>query len=276
MLVVLAGAQAFLCNAPAGHHFVWSRQVPAKMRVGPPWARRSLRQDGGAAVFEEEKPEAPTASPAAEGASPAANVIDTSVMKGVVVPTNSVSPAAEGASPAAEAASPAAEGASPAANGIDTSVMQGVVVPTKKPKTINKPAPTGLFAPLVVGAAAVMGRQELNEMRAKVIGQHTKVISAFVDTSESQFGQLVLGRMFEYADKDGNGTLDKEEVRAALHDLGFDFLAEKQVSGIMGRADVDGNEVIDFEEFVKDAPKTLRTNLVKLAKKNGHDLGFLA
>lgn len=29
-------------------------------------------------------------------------------------------------------------------------------------------------------------------------------------------------------------------------------------------------------QFVKDAPRTLRTNLIKLAKKNGHDLGFLA
>ena len=35
-------------------------------------------------------------------------------------------------------------------------------------------------------------------------------------------------------------------------------------------------QVIDFEEFVKETPKTLRTSLVKLAKQNGHDLGFLA
>jgi hypothetical protein len=33
--------------------------------------------------------------------------------------------------------------------------------------------------------------------------------------------------------------------------------------------------VIDFEEFAKAAPKVLRTNLVKLAKQNGNDLGFL-
>merc|ERR1719331_3733092 len=116
-----------------------------------------------------------------------------------------------------------------------------------------------------------MGRQELNEMRAKVIGQHTKVISAFVDTSESQFGQLVLGRMFEYADKDGNGTLDKEEVKAAMHDLGFDFMNQKQIDQLMKSADKDKNEVIDFEEFVKGTPRALRVNLVKLAKKNGHD-----
>jgi Ca2+-binding EF-hand superfamily protein len=82
--------------------------------------------------------------------------------------------------------------------------------------------------------------------------------------------------MFEYADKDGNGTLDREEVEAALKDLGFDFLTEKQIDTLMKRADEDENMVIDFEEFVKETPTTLRKSLVMLAKKNGHDLGFLA
>merc|ERR1711988_417997 len=99
---------------------------------------------------------------------------------------------------------------------------------------------------------------ELKEFRASMISKHSKVINYFVDTSESPFGQLVLRRMFEYADKDGNGTLDKDEVTAALKDLGFDFYDEKQV--------------IDFEEFMKETPTTLRRGLVKLAKKNGHDL----
>ena len=82
--------------------------------------------------------------------------------------------------------------------------------------------------------------------------------------------------MFEAADADGNGTLDKQEVRDALHALGFKFVQAKQVDKIFERADLDGNEVIDFEEFVKETPKTLRTSLIKLAKQNGHDLGFLA
>jgi len=120
-----------------------------------------------------------------------------------------------------------------------------------------------------------MGEQQLKELRANVITKHSKVIADFVDTSSSPFGQLVVQRMFEYADKDGNGTLDKEEVKAALKDLGFDFYSEKQVKQIMDNADADKNDVIDFEEFVKATPKTLRTSLVKLAKKNGHDLGFL-
>ena len=84
-----------------------------------------------------------------------------------------------------------------------------------------------------------------------------KVIGNFVDTSESKFGQLVLKRMFEYADKDGNGTLDKDELRAALYDLGFDFLDEKKIATLMGKADQNNDEVIDFEEFVKGSPKAL-------------------
>lgn len=150
--------------------------------------------------------------------------------------------------------------------------VSGRVVATTK----RKPAQQGIFAPLVGGAKAVMGEKELNSLRGEVIKEHSKVISAFVDTSESQFGQIVLKQMFEAADKDGNGTLDREEIRDALHALGFRFIQDKQIDKIFERGDVDDNQVIDFEEFVTEAPKTLRSSLVKLAKQNGHDLGFLA
>merc|ERR1719375_1706426 len=168
------------------------------------------------------------------------------------------------------------------------SAVSGVVVPTtplpkpkaekasKKEKKETRAAwQEGLVAPAVLGAKKVMGEQQLKEFRASVIAKHSKVIGQFVDTSESDFGQIVLKRMFDYADKDGNGTLDKEEVKGALLDLGFDFLDEKQVDKLIKNADQDQNDVIDFEEFVKATPKALRINLVKLAKKNGHDLGFL-
>jgi hypothetical protein len=148
-----------------------------------------------------------------------------------------------------------------------------------KPKK-EKPKKTeawkeGIFAPGVLAAKAVMGEQELKELRAAVIKKHSKVIADFVDTSESQFGQIVLKRMFEFADKDGSGDLDREEIKSALQDLGFDFMDDKQVDALMKKADSDKNAVIDFEEFVTSTPKALRVNLVKLAKQNGHDLGFL-
>ena len=44
----------------------------------------------------------------------------------------------------------------------------------------------------------------------QIISQHSKVIGKFVDTHESKFGQIALKSLFEAADKDGNGVLDKE------------------------------------------------------------------
>jgi len=153
------------------------------------------------------------------------------------------------------------------APGNSVKLEKGAVVPVVK---------VGLFAPLVKGTKAVMGEKELNKLRAEVIAQHSKVISAFVDTSDSPFGQIVLKQLFEAADKDGNGTLDRGEIRDALHALGFTFVEDKQLDQIFKRGDLDGNQVIDFEEFVKETPKTLRSSLIKMAKTNGHDLGFLA
>ena len=136
-------------------------------------------------------------------------------------------------------------------------------------------AKQGLFSPAVEATKAIMGEQELLEFRAKVILEHSKVIGKFVDTHDSKFGQIALKTLFDAADKNDDGTLDVDEVRGALNALGFTWLDEDKSGQLVGRADVNGDEVIDFEEFAKAAPKVLRTNLVKLAKQNGNDLGFL-
>ena len=64
-------------------------------------------------------------------------------------------------------------------------------------------------------------------------------------------------------------------VAAACNALGFSWIDEEKSSTLVSRADVDENEVIDFEEFINTTPKVLRANLVRLAKENGNDLGFL-
>ena len=117
---------------------------------------------------------------------------------------------------------------------------EGVKQRTPVPR---KTVTSGIFAPAVKASKTVLGEKELNKLRGKVIAEHSKVISAFVDTSESGFGQLVLKQMFEAADKDGDGTLSKEEVREALHALGFKFIKEKQIDMVFERGDLDGNEV---------------------------------
>jgi len=141
---------------------------------------------------------------------------------------------------------------------------------------MGKDAADGLFSPIVKAAKKVLGETTLNKVRGDVIGQHSKVISAFCDSSESAVGKIALKQLYRLADKDGNGKLDKDELKEALQSLGFTHLGDAQIDGIFARADADGSTEIDFEEFMAEAPKTLRTNLIKLAKTNGNDLGFLS
>jgi Ca2+-binding EF-hand superfamily protein len=105
---------------------------------------------------------------------------------------------------------------------------------------------------------------------------HTEVIGNFVETYDTPVGRSVLKSLFGVADVNKNGTIDEEELAAALHALGFSWLQSKQVAGIFKRADLDENGSIDFDEFMKEAPKTLRTNLIKLAKKNGDEMGLMS
>ena len=137
-------------------------------------------------------------------------------------------------------------------------------------------AQDGIFTPLVKLTKNIVGKERFLPFRAKVIAEHTKVIQAFVETSDSPMGCMALKKLFELADVDGSGAVDREELKAALLKLGFDHLGDKQIDAILARADADDNCVIDYDEFVAEAPKTLKVNLVKLAKSNGSKLGFLS
>ena len=133
----------------------------------------------------------------------------------------------------------------------------------------------GIFSPLVYLSKDIMGEDKLNKLRAEIISMHSKVIKEFVDTSETRFGLFAMVVLFNIIDKNRTGTLEEEEMEEALRALGFSWLKEKHTEKIFKRADTDGNGAIDFEEFAAETPKTLKTNLVKLAKKNGEALGFL-
>lgn len=137
-------------------------------------------------------------------------------------------------------------------------------------------AKDGPFTPIVKLTKRVVGEQRFLAFRGKVISQHTKVIQAFVDTADSPFGCLAVKKLFELADMDSSGTVDAQELKVALRKLGFSHLSDKQIETILGRADADENCVLDYDEFVAEAPKTLKVNLVKLAKSNGAELGFLS
>ena len=153
-----------------------------------------------------------------------------------------------------------------------TPVAPAEKAPQKKANAAHK---EGIFSPIVVAAGAVLGPEQLNKVRAKVISIHSDLIKSFVGTSDSAFGQAVLQQLFKYVDADKSGYIDKEELSVALSLLGFKWLKEKQVDAIFARADVNGDGMISLEEFMDEAPRTLKTNLVKLAKNNGGDMGLL-
>ena len=144
------------------------------------------------------------------------------------------------------------------------------------PKKADATHKNGIFSPIVLAAKGVLGEERLNKVRGSAISMHSDVIARFVDTAETEFGQSMLRKLFELADINKNGAIEEDELVVALQTLGFGtFLKEKQLKGIFARADRDESGSIDMEEWLVEAPRTLRTNLIKLAKKNGGDLGFL-
>jgi len=148
-----------------------------------------------------------------------------------------------------------------------------------KPKSKGKKSPAGhkegVFSPVVLVAKTVMGDKPLNQLRAKFITFHSQIIKDFVSTSDTSIGSTVSELIFQSMDKNKDGEIDEEELKLAFQAIGFDWLKDKQVKGILKRADKDENGILDYEEFKMEIPRTLKTNLVKLAKKNGGEMGLL-
>mmetsp|Transcript_3365 Transcript_3365/g.4898 ORF Transcript_3365/g.4898 Transcript_3365/m.4898 type:complete len:238 (+) Transcript_3365:154-867(+) len=133
----------------------------------------------------------------------------------------------------------------------------------------------GVFSPIVFASKKIVGEDEINKLRAKIISLHSGVIGDFVETANTPVGSTISKQLFVVMDVNNDGTLDKDELKAGFEKLGFTWLQDKQVEGIINRADKNDDGVIDYDEFEAELTKTLRTNLIKLAKKNGGDMGFL-
>ena len=59
-----------------------------------------------------------------------------------------------------------------------------------------------------------------------------------------------LEKIFKLMDKDGNGTLDKEEVSQGYAEHFGIEMTEEQVNAMFDAVDIDGNGCIDYTEFV--------------------------
>merc|ERR1712062_939757 len=97
---------------------------------------------------------------------------------------------------------------------------------------------------------------------------HSNGIKNFVDTYESAFGQKVVEQAFQLMDENNDGTIDDKELIKGLHALGFSWMDEKQIKTIIKKADKNKNGVLEYDEFNSQVSKVLKTNLMKLAKKN--------
>ena len=80
--------------------------------------------------------------------------------------------------------------------------------------------------------------------------------------------EVYLRRLFEIGDKDKNGVLEVDEFKSLLELSGFEFTA-KQTSALLNAADVNGDGVVDFQEFVPVARAFLKPEAVVQASQGG-------
>eukprot|EP00906_Rhabdomonas_costata_P034653 RCo048738 len=62
-----------------------------------------------------------------------------------------------------------------------------------------------------------------------------------------------IASVFQYADLNNDGTLDFEEMRTLLSDLGYPS-ADEDVQRVMKQLDSDGSNKIEWKEFKKAVP----------------------
>jgi len=62
--------------------------------------------------------------------------------------------------------------------------------------------------------------------------------------------QIQLRKLFNKHDRNKNGSLDKQEFRAAMEELGYNF-TDDQLDSLFSHFDADGNGKVNFWEFVR-------------------------
>lgn len=66
---------------------------------------------------------------------------------------------------------------------------------------------------------------------------------------EDLFTTSNISKLFKLLDKDGNGQIDKEELKSLFIDSNVDQINGKSVDEIIKQCDKDNSGTIDFEQF---------------------------
>ena len=74
-------------------------------------------------------------------------------------------------------------------------------------------------------------------------------IAMTVFQEERDDSQLI--EIFKIWDRDGNGSVDKEELKAVMSSLSQQEVSDETVNEMLAEADVNSDGKIDYEEFVK-------------------------
>ena len=100
-------------------------------------------------------------------------------------------------------------------------------------------------------AAEVASRTIKNLQSFKGHQEIKQAVMAFIASHlTSKEEKKDLEKIFKLIDKDGNGTLDKEEVQKGYVDHFGITLSDEHVQNMFDAVDMDGNGTIDYTEFV--------------------------
>ena len=91
---------------------------------------------------------------------------------------------------------------------------------------------------------------EEQELRCFIKVDFNELIQLLVDKIRSVNEKKAIHEMFQLFDKDGNGFITGHELRSVMHSLG-ENLPDEIIDEMIDEADMNGDNQIDFFEFVK-------------------------
>merc|ERR1719474_2401798 len=98
----------------------------------------------------------------------------------------------------------------------------------------------------VVGDIDQNGEIDLGEFMAMMMPTSSDVVAKFRAIRKTVKD---VQQSFKQIDRDGNGTIDKQELTAALKSSGGNF-TQQDIDTLFAAGDIDGNGEIDYEEFI--------------------------